>query len=362
MDDVNDENAPPTDKRFLRRAARFIWRLVLAGFDLYTVSLLIFLLLRLLTGERLWPVALLDNFAEWLLLFALPILVLMILTRHRVRAALSLVNAVGFLWLFGALFLPNPSPVAACGNPEPHCVELSVMTHNIAAGGAAPDWLLPAIEASGADIVALQEVNVVQAAALESSLLDDYPYRVLAPDGLAGIGLLSRYPIVEYDLFHLQTRAFPYLQATLDVEGHPLTVIVAHPIPPGFSRSLTVGYRANGQVDFPPLAERATAGGPTLLLGDFNATDQSQSYAILADAGLIDAHRVAGWGFSPTFPAAGRYIPSPTVMLPLPVPPLVRLDYVWTTADIHPVRVWRGDSAGSDHFSVQADLLWDTRP
>ena len=359
MNDVNDESAPPTDERFQRRAARFLWRLALAGFDLYTVSILIYLLLRLLTGERLWPVALLDNFAEWLLLPALPILVLMILTRHRIRAALSLVNAAGFLWLFGALFLPNPSPVAACGNPEPHCVELRVMTHNIAAGGAAPDWLLPAIEASGADIVALEEVGIVQATALESSLLDQYPYRVLAPDGLAGVGLLSRYPIVDYELFHLQTRVFPYLQATLDVEGHPLTVIVAHPIPPGVSR---YGYRPNGLVDFPPLAERATAGGPTLLMGDFNATDQSQSYAILADAGLIDAHRAAGWGFSPTFPAAGRYVPSPTVRLSIPVPPLVRIDYVWTTADFHPVRVWRGDSAGSDHLSVQADLLWDTRP
>ena len=48
---------------------------------------------------------------------------------------------------------------------------------------------------AGADIIALQEVGSSQAAALETSLLDDYPHRALHPDGLAGIGLLSRYPI-----------------------------------------------------------------------------------------------------------------------------------------------------------------------
>jgi vancomycin resistance protein VanJ len=359
---VNDDGTPPTDDRFIRQVAAFFWRLALAGFDLYTVSLLVYLLLRLLAGERLWPVALLDNFTQWLLLPALPLLALLILTRHRIRAALALANVLGFLWLFGALFLPNPSPAAACGNPEPHCVELRVMTHNVAAGGASPDRLLPALEASGADVIALEEVALSQAAALETALLDEYPYRILAPDGLAGVGLLSRYPIVEYELFHLQTRVFPYLRVTLDVDGHPLTVIVAHPVPPGLGRSLTQGYRANGLPDFPPLAEMATVDGPTLLMGDFNTTDQSQSYAILADAGLNDAHRAAGWGFGSTFPAAGRYIPSPTRQLSVPVPPLVRIDYVWTTADFHPTRVWRGDSAGSDHRSVQADLLWDARP
>jgi vancomycin resistance protein VanJ len=357
---MTDDSDPPLDKRsLLHRAAGFFWRLALAGFDIYAVSLLGYLLLRLLSGERLWPVALLGNFAHWLLLPTLPLFVLLILTRHRVRAALALANVVGFVWLFGGLFLPNPTYSAACDNPEPHCVELNVMTHNIAAGGAAPDWLLPALEASGADIVALQEVNVVQTAALEVSLLDDYPYRALYPDGLAGIGLLSRYPIVEHELFDLHTGAFPYLRAVLDVEGRPLTVIVAHPIPPGFSRSLTTGYHANGQVDFPPLAEMATGDGPTLLLGDFNATDQSESHAILADAGLIDAHRAAGWGFGSTFPAEGRYVPSETVRLSVPVPPLMRIDYIWTTGDIHPVRVWRGDSAGSDHRPVQAVLLWE---
>jgi vancomycin resistance protein VanJ len=360
---MNDVSAPPPDERLPRRLARSLWRVVLAGFDVYTISLLAYLLLRLLTGERLWPVALLDNFAQWLLLPALPLLVLLILTRHRIRAALALVGAVGFVWLFGGLFLPNPSPVAVCGNPEPHCVELHVMTHNIATGSAAPDWLLPSLESSGADIIALQEVDAVQAAALETALLDDYPYRVLYGDGLPGIGLLSRYPIVEHELFDLRTGVFPYLRAVLDVDGRPLTVIVAHPIPPGFSRSLTQGYRVRGKVDFPPLAEMATASGSsTLLMGDFNATDQSESYAILADAGLIDAHRAVGWGFSPTFPAAGRYVPSETVRLSVPLPPLVRIDYIWTTPDFHPLRVWRGGSAGSDHFAVQAVLLWDTRP
>lgn len=325
--------------------------LLLAACDVYTLPLIVYLTLRVLSGNRLWPVALASVFIHWLLLPAIPFLILMLLSRRWWRAALAGVNAVAFLWLFGGLFLPDLSPPPACSGPPDECLTLTVMTYNINDGNATPDRLIPLLRESGADIIALQEVSREQAAALEGALLEEYPYRVLYGYGIPGIGLLSRYPILDHELFDLVRGAFPYLEARLSVEGRTLRLINAHPPPPGVSLTLSLAYASQGIVDMPPLAERATSDGPTILAGDFNATDQSDDYAILAAAGLEDAHRTAGRGFGLTFPNGRRY-------RSLPLPRLVRIDYIWVTEEFRPRRAWVGADAGSDHRPVLAELVW----
>lgn len=92
----------------------------------------------------------------------------------------------------------------------------------------------------------------------------------------------------------------------------------------------------------------AAAGGPTILLGDFNLTDQNDSYALLRDAGLTDAFRTAGWGFGATWPVRKLGMPFP----------LVRIDYIWYSERIHCTQAWLGPDLGSDHLPLLADLTW----
>jgi vancomycin resistance protein VanJ len=329
-----------------RRWQRF-WGLLLILCDLYSVSLIGYLLLRVVFGDRLWPVALLGNFIHLMMLPGFPLLALMIWRRRWVSASLAGVVVAAFLWLFGGLFIPK-APTAHLRERD-GCRPLRVMTYNTAAYTTSPEALVALIRDSGADIIALQEISDAQAVAIESNLSEVYPYQDLYGYGLGiGIGLVSRFPIVDNELFYLSISFLPYLHATLDVDGTPLTVIVAHPPRPILDRG---GYHIRATDDFVSLAEMAGVDEPLLLIGDLNAADQSDGYRELINAGLRDSFREAGWGFGPTFPTPRQY-------RALPVPPLVRIDYILHTGDFRATRSWVGAHHGGDHLPLLADLTW----
>lgn len=321
-----------------------IARLVLAATDLHALGVVLYLLLRAISGDRLWPVALVGAFLPWVLLPGALLLPAVLLLRRWRRAALAAVPVIAFLWLFGGLFLPRLEP--ACAGGEHGCRALRVMSYNVASGLADPQRLVEVVRGSDADIVVLLELVQPQADALDRALADEYPYRVFYPQVVNGKGLLSRYPIREVEgPFRIQT-AMTHLRAVVEVDGQPLTVIAAHPPRPNLRFPQGYVYDPGAPADFAALAELATAGGPAILLGDFNTTAQSDNYRLLAGAGLRDAFRTAGQGFGMTFPAT---------FTPLP---LVRIDFIWTTADFAALRAWVGPDAGSDHFPVLADLAW----
>lgn len=322
---------------------QWLGRLLLAGLDLYVVYPSAHLILRALTGDRLWPIALMNNLLHWWLLFSFPLLALMLWQRRWWGAGLAGLNVVFFLWLFGGLFFPNlHTPDLPAGNAD----TLTVMAYNVGSGWAQPDDLIAALQDSGADVVALLEVAPWQADELSEALEDLYPYRVLYGYGVTGKGLLSRYPILEEELFSLPTSHMTHLRATLNVDGMPLNLIAAHPPRPHIGRGGF--YYSRGHDDIVTLAEMAaSADGPTIMLGDFNTSDLGEDYALVANTGLTDAFRVAGWGFGLTFPNR-----------PLPFRPVTRIDYIWYSEHFYAVRAWVGPDAGSDHLPVLAELVW----
>ncbi len=323
--------------------------LFLAFTDLYATLTILYLGLRLFFGDQLWPVALASSLIHWFLLPGFAALAILLAMRRWRRAALAAAPVIAFLLWFGGLFLPRLRPPAGCGNPGGDCRTLTVMTMNTGTVRLDSEKLAATLVGAGVDIVALQEVSTGLETALQEMLLEEYPHRVIYSDGLAGIGILSRYPIRDHELFHLELGVFPYLQATIDVEGRSLVVFSAHPPPPGFSQ--TQGYVSRTILDLPGLLERVHVVEPTLVMGDFNVTDQSDDYAMLARAGLTDSFREAGWGLGLTFPVWGRY-------RGLPIPALVRIDYVWTTDHFAVQRAWVGPAMESDHRPVLVELTW----
>src|SRR4051794_25092186 len=91
--------------------------------------------------------------------------------------------------LYGQLFLPRPT-WAFVRNEG-----LTVMTFNSMLGNPQPAGVVAAIRASGADVVAIQELSRPVATVIERDLASEYPYQELAPQhDDTGMGVISRYP------------------------------------------------------------------------------------------------------------------------------------------------------------------------
>ncbi len=317
--------------------------------DIYVLGLIIFLMLMLIP-QRPWFVEMFSNLLSWALLPSLPVFIVLIAMRRWRSAALWIVPSVAFLMLFGGLFFPSFGSRHICAsNGAVSCRHLRVMTFNCrgkSIGDRQPQ--IDMLRDSGADIIALQEVSHDVIAAIEVQLAEIYPYRVLFPSGVAGTGILSKYPIESQDIFRITTSSLCHSKATIDVDGLPITVISAHP-PPPLSLS-QFRFKSRRYTEISALAQMASEGGPVLLMGDFNITDQSSVYRVLTNAGLHDTFREQGWGLGPTWPARLHTIKW--------FMPLMRIDYIWHTNEFQAQSVWVGPRAISDHLPVIADLIY----
>ena len=301
--------------------------------------------------DSLQPVLVFGYIAHLALPVAFVWLPLAVWRRRWVTVAIEGICLVAFVWLFGAdVFRSHSDP------PPEGSMSITVMTYNLGNGLATPDKLIPALRSSGADVVGLQEVTQATEAALAAELTDLFPYRVLHALGIPGKGLLSRYPILRSELLELNPGR-PDLRAVVDMQGTRVAVIVAHPPPPRLERTgIEQRPGTAAQVDG-LVAAIAETDGPLLVLGDFNVTRLHDAYRRLEDAGLRDAYRLAGRGpgfTTPTRPAelaerGGR-------LGSLPLPPLLRIDYVWVSTHWQPVDAWIGPDAGSDHLPVLARI------
>lgn len=319
------------------------WPSALILIDLYGAVMVAYLLVRFLGGGGLWVVELMGTVVHWLLLPAFLLIPIGLARRRWGTLALLLTCGAAFIVLFGGLFIPIFPDGDICDDQQ--FSTLRVMTYNISHGLASPGQVVEVMETSQAEVIAIQELPDGMVSTIREELEDLYPYQVFHGDGFSGIGLISQHPIREEKPFQLEGPR-PYLQAALEMEGKSVTVIVAHPpvmIGPG-------GRVAPGATDMQTLAEMAVGGGRMIIMGDFNFTDQNQDYHILTGAGLIDAHRAAGWGFGSTYPRRGwtggfRF-------------PLVRIDHIFLAGEICPRRVWVGRDGGSDHLPILATLTW----
>lgn len=344
------------------------WPLLLAA-DLYLGGWVVYFVLRAVVGNRLWEIELVGQGLHWLLLTAIPVLVVLLQQRRWRRAAWGTVPVIALLALYGPLWLPRPDPELTCATPGIRCRTLTVMSYNVGAGLAVPDALVNVVRDSGADLIGLQEVAPEQAKALDLHTRDLYPYQVIYDLGGDGRAVLSRYPVEEETLVNVGWEQVPsYLHATLNVDGSPLSVLVVRAHPPRLGGYVDrYGFQSwnSGQVvaevattDEPsvyiPHLDRSVAATqePTLLMTDLNITDQGADYRRYRRAGLTDAFRAAGRGYGLTFPArAGGW-------RDLPGLPLVRIDYVWVTDEFVVTDAWVGADAGSDHLPVLARVVW----
>jgi endonuclease/exonuclease/phosphatase family metal-dependent hydrolase len=214
------------------------------------------------------------------------------------------------------------------------------------AGRLDPEAIAQVIQASGADLVALQEVSRVRLLDGEADLVVWLSRRLGMPilfrgteEPIWGNAILSRYPVLESGWGDLPREGTligrGYLWARIQVGGPaPLLLIATH----------LHHVETEGRVREAQVADLLTfwAGRSySVLLGDLNAMPASLEMQRLAEAGLIDSWGQAGGGPGFTWPARDPY---------------QRIDWIWHTADLSAASAEVIDSLASDHLPVLVTL------
>lgn len=335
-------------------------RLVALFTGAYALGLLIFLLLRLVLGDGLWWLALLGNFTPWYFAALVVLLPLALLSRAKRPALMLLPLAVlGLIW-FGRLYLPKAQADAGDA-PTLHVISFNVWGDNQNLTDV-EDWL----REMQADVVLTQEVPPAWAGATVEALSDLYPYQANMSVDMRywGNNTWSRLPILEVENFDLEGDGTPsHSRIVIEVGGQEVAIYNIHLLLP---MSDTAQFRV--PIDNPflnmalkyddtvrdeqiaRLIERINQETlPYMVAGDFNMSDQSLVYNELA-AVMHDSFREAGTGLGTSWFHAQRF------GLPSLIPPLVRIDYIWHSAEFRAISAALGPYLGSDHLPVYATL------
>jgi len=289
---------------------------------------------RLADTDGVTPVPQLLAFLPWLLAPAGLGLALTLLTRWWPGTVWAVVVLGLLAW--------SVEPYGDGGEPDGRTLtSLRVLTSNVEFGQAT-DALVTAVRREKPDIVFVEECEYGCSATLRRSLSEAYPYRqAVEGSGSTGSVILSRFPLKSADAVP-GTMGMP--GAVADVRGHAVRLQLAHPMPP-LPGQLDVWRRELGELrDF-----AARAGSPTVLAGDFNASQDHAAFRAILDTGLRDAARLAGSGRTPTWPA--RTAPAIGA----------QIDHVLVSADFSADDARFLDLDDTDHRALLVDITLHQR-
>lgn len=279
----------------------------------------------------------LDSFSHFrihlsvlIVLLALPLLA----SSYRLQAVAALVFAVASL-ITTASALPRFWPEQAVARPTDQIV-YSLLQMNLRYDNPTPKKVLSLIGHANPDVITLQEVSDMWATELDY-VKSAYPYRILCPhpDGLFGVGILSRRPFTagtEASCFGSGSMAI----ATIDLGGSDVDVAAIHldwPWPRNQSRRI-------GELSEPLSLLSETA----LLAGDFNATPWSAAIKRVATLGDLRLMPSVG----PTW--LHRKLPEFLRFAGLPI------DQVFSKGAVIIHSATRLESTGSDHLPVLVEF------
>ncbi|MFS8197547.1 endonuclease/exonuclease/phosphatase family protein [Streptomyces sp. CWNU-52B] len=287
--------------------------------------------------------SLVETFLPWFGL-CVPVLLAAALWRRSALAAVALLLPV-LVWLnlFGGLLTDKSQPGG----------DLTVAGHNVGAENPDPVGTARALAASGADVLALEELTGQDVSTYEKELATAYRYHTVQ----GTVGLWSKLPLSDTRPVDIGTDAGPLgdtkpaeakmadnraLRTTVATDRGPLAVYVAH------LGSVRVNPRAGFWADTRDRNARtlgealaAERNERVVLLGDLNGTLDDRALDGIT-AQLHSAQVVAGKGFGFSWPAAF---------------PVARIDQILVRG-VAPKRSWTLPRTGSDHLPVAAAISW----
>ncbi|WP_371578735.1 endonuclease/exonuclease/phosphatase family protein [Streptomyces sp. NBC_01314] len=330
-----------TAPRKRRRGKAGFAALLLLGVSLVVAS-------RTADLDAFTPVTQLLAFLPWLLAPTGLALLLALVARWWTGLTWGVVVLGALAW-----YIEPYGKVSEPGGPV--LAEVRVMTSNVQFGRGT-DALIKAVRRDRPDIVFVEECELTCSATLRDTFgyLDDrqdggsgdskkksveYPHRQAVEGyGSTGSVILSRYPLKSAAPIP-GSMGMP--GAVADIEGHPVRLQLAHPMPP-LPGQLDTWRRELGALRAYAAKDTRT---PTILAGDFNATQDHAAFRAVLDTGLSDAARLTGQDRRPTWPA--RTTPRFGA----------QIDHVLvSTKDFSAREVRFLELSGTDHNAVTVDL------
>ena len=311
---------------------------------LYALFLTVYLVLRFVPVVDHNALNFLHTFALYLFFVPLVGAVIALFTRNRQLVLVQfLLVMIGVLWLGGRQVRPMLVDTLVADDV------LSVLTFNVFPDNEQLDTALQTILEYNADIVLLQEAR-----GDITPMLDAYEYSYLqVMDAGCEHGIFSRFPLKDSGLVDLagmkNQRAEVLLPDDTNIALYNLHLYM--PLNENEDQFLLLRYdetRRNQQIqELLDLVASETI--PVIVGGDFNMSEYSLIYNDL-NAVMRDAYRETNYTFGFTFPAGafeelGDYLP-----------PILRLDYLWTSDDLTPIRAALGTPLGSDHLPLIAEI------
>ncbi|MET7438023.1 endonuclease/exonuclease/phosphatase family protein [Streptomyces sp. NPDC005496] len=270
-----------------------------------------------------------ETFLPWLGVFVPVLLVLAVVRKSATALIAVLLPAVVWLNLFGGLL----SDKTGGGG------DLTVVTHNVNADNPDPEGTARDVAASGADVVALEELTASAVPVYENALAATYRYHSVQ----GTVGLWSKYPLsgaAPVDIKLGWTRA---MRATVTAPAGQVAVYVAHL--PSVRVKLEAGFTARQRDKSADALGEAIADEPVrgvVLLGDLNGTMNDRALNAVT-AQMRSTQGAAGSGFGFSWPASF---------------PMARIDQIMVKG-IEPVTSWSLPETGSDHLPVAARVKVD---
>lgn len=327
--------------------------LTIAATASYLVGLLCYLLLRVLMGDRFWWLGFLNTFAPvWFLPLAAFTPLLALLRTRWIWLSIALL-LVAMRW-FGPYFLPKSSATTSIDT-------LKIVTFNIWGDNRtlaeAEDWM----RRTDADLVLLQEIPAIYAQQGVDALRTIYPHQFVQAWAWGQL-TLSKHPFLETTDVPPPS-GFVFQRVVISFKGRQVAIYNIHfSMPMGDRVRMAMPYAPyfvnmalsyddttrNAEIDF-LLKTLVSEPLPYLIAGDFNTSDQSVSYVPLANA-MRDTFREAGMGFGATWPRPVA------AELPMWLPPLIRIDYVFHSRHFTAVDAEVGPFLGSDHLPMVSRL------
>ncbi|MFF7795243.1 endonuclease/exonuclease/phosphatase family protein [Streptomyces sp. NPDC007991] len=318
----------PHRRPLRRRAGAWCAALLLAGVSVPVGF-------RTADSDGITPIPQILAFLPWLLAPTGLALLLALLSRWwlgTVWGVLLLGLLAWFIEPYGKVGDPVGRPVA----------DLRVLTSNVEFGQGTGS-LVAAVRREEPDVLFVEECDYACDARLKKDLAQDYPHRrAVEGGGSEGSVILSRFPLRPTDGVP-GTMGMP--GAIADVDGHPVRLQLAHPMPP-----------LPGQIDLwrkelDALRDAAATdpGTPLVLAGDFNASQDHAAFRRILDTGLSDAARLDDADRTPTWPARTAPVFG------------AQIDHVLVSKDFAADRTRVLDLADTDHRAVVTDLTLHAR-
>ncbi|MEV0171060.1 endonuclease/exonuclease/phosphatase family protein [Streptomyces sp. NPDC050803] len=271
-----------------------------------------------------------ETFLPWLGVL-IPVLLVLALIRKSATALIAvLLPATVWLNLFGGLVSDKTAPGG----------DLTIATHNVNAENPDPAGTARDVAASGADVLALEELTASAVPVYEEALASTYKYHSVQ----GTVGLWSKYPLSGVKAVDIKLGWTRAMRAAVTTPSGQVAVYVAHL--PSVRVKLEAGFTARQRDKSADALGEAIAAEKlphSVLLGDLNGTMNDRALNAVTSQ-MRSTQGAAGSGFGFSWPASF---------------PMARIDQILVKG-IEPVSSWTLPETGSDHLPVAARVKVDT--